>query len=174
MGNPRKRTLLHCKECGKEMQVRNDYVKCHSGICMSCQKKGNSCARKHGAYKTRLYHIWVGLSHRRYKSYDPEVCEEWKKSFPAFEKWAHENGYSDNLTIDRIDNKKGYSPDNCQWIEPAENAAKDKRLFTREQKEKIFRDRKQSGLTQIEMAKLLGVSRNTIQRLEREVKNGCA
>lgn len=77
------------------------------------------------------------------------------------------------MTIDRIDNKKGYSPDNCQWIDLAENAAKDKRLFTPEQKAKIYSERKQCGLTQIEMAKRLGVSRNTVQRLEKEVKNGC-
>lgn len=46
------------------------------------------------------------------------VCDEWKNStsgFLEFYKWSMENGYSDNLTIDRIDPLKDYSPDNCKW-----------------------------------------------------------
>lgn len=151
------------------MSIRNDYVFKHSGVCLSCQSKGNSFAKKHGGYKTRLYKIWLGLKHRRYENYNPKVCDEWK-DFSVFRELALSNGYSDNLTIDRIDNKGDYEPTNCQWITIEENAGKDKLLFTNEQGKELFLERKDLKITQREMAKKLGVSRNTIQRLEKRAK----
>lgn len=74
---------------------------------------------------TRLYNIWNGMigrctreSYPSYKNYGGKgirVCEEWINSFDAFREWALSHGYADNLTIDRIDSKADYSPDNCKW-----------------------------------------------------------
>ena len=161
---------MFCKTCGGEMHIRADYANKHTGVCMSCQKKGNKNATKHGDYKTRLYRIWLGLKHRKYGTYKPKVCEEWK-DFSRFKAWAESNGYSDSLTIDRIDNRGDYSPNNCRWITHEENSAKDKRIFTHSEKIALCEERPRLGLTQIEMAKMLGVSRNTIQRMERDIKN---
>jgi len=48
------------------------------------------------------------------------VCPEWG-DFAAFRAWALSAGYDDSLSIDRIDSDEGYSPENCEWVTPAEN-----------------------------------------------------
>lgn len=62
---------------------------------------------------------------REYKNYGGKgivVCDEWKNDFEAFRNWALNNGYSDTLSIDRIDNNKNYEPDNCKWSNKIEQA----------------------------------------------------
>ena len=156
---------LSCIKCGKIMMVRKDYIEKHSGVCVSCQKKGNKNALKHGDYKERLYKIWIGMFHRRYRI-NPTVCDEWH-SYEQFKLWSMQNGYSESMTIDRINPSGKYEPENCQWISFSLNCGKDKRIFTSGNGALVKSKRIEAGMTQVEYAKLLGVSRRTIQRAER-------
>lgn len=76
--------------------------------------------------KSRLYRIWRAMNFRchqpshpayeRYAGRGIAVCEEWRNDYVAFMNWAIAHGYNDRLTIDRRDNDRGYTPDNCHWI----------------------------------------------------------
>ena len=85
----------------------------------------------HGLRKTRLYGIWSNIKTRCYNVNDPHyerwgakgvvMCDQWRNDFKVFYDWAMSHGYSDELTIDRINNDGNYEPSNCRWVTLAEN-----------------------------------------------------
>lgn len=92
----------------------------------------------HGKSNTRLYSIWKHMRQRCYNSNKDSyinygargitICDEWLESFTSFETWALQNGYSDELTIDRIDVDGNYEPDNCRWTDLTTQAANTRKL----------------------------------------------
>ena len=130
------RYLCKC-DCGNTKVVQSKHLKagkidnCGCLTAARCLQTRISHGTAHGGCGTRLYNIWIGMRMRCENTADKRaywyygargitVCEEWSKNYMAFKEWALSNGYSDDLTIDRIDNDKGYSPDNCRWITLAE------------------------------------------------------
>jgi hypothetical protein len=125
-----------CKcECGNETVVSSGNLK--SGGVKSCGclvgeigkqtiKSAYMAITKHNKSKTRLYNIWTNMKQRcgnfknkdynRYGGRGIKVCPEWKNDFQAFYDWAMANGYKQDLQLDRIDNDKGYSPENSRWV----------------------------------------------------------
>ena len=90
--------------------------------CGCKAKRQNGDSLRHA----RLYSIYTGMLQR---CYDPltgsynyygekgiQVCDEWRNSWKLFSEWAFENGYKNNLSLDRIDATKNYEPSNCRWV----------------------------------------------------------
>lgn len=119
--------LCEC-QCEKHTQrvVLGKSLKNGTSKSCGCLKNELSSKRaKHNSVGTRLYRIWRNMKERcynpnntYYKNYGERgitICDEWRDNFVEFQKWAISNGYQDDLTIDRINNNKGYEPNNCQW-----------------------------------------------------------
>ena len=114
-------------DCGKTTYVCLFSLSSGKTKSCGCLKNDKTVQRntKHGKTHTRIYKEWMAMKERCYRPSHPffryyggkgiGVCEEWRNNFSAFYNWSMDNGYSDSLTIDRKENSKNYSPENCQW-----------------------------------------------------------
>ena len=124
--------IFECPYCGVLYKAQIFSVKVGESKSCGCLRALKNKSRKvHGLNKTRVHRIWTDMRNRcnnpnntgfsKYGALGIAVCKEWD-NFMSFKEWSDNNGYFDDLSIDRIDNDKGYSPDNCRWTTKAVQA----------------------------------------------------
>lgn len=132
--NYARKLLCRC-DCGNEVVVFASNLKRNHTTSCGCVKREIIKAGAHtvhGGCGSRLYNIWKGMRRRcqdtkavnyeRYGGRGISVCKEWDENYSNFREWSLKNGYDDDKSIDRIDNDKGYGPDNCKWSTVKEQA----------------------------------------------------
>ena len=161
---------VKCK-CGVIRTVRPSPLK--SGKSKGCGCEGNytktQFVKTHGKTNTRLYRIYRNMKERCYKESCKDflryggrgikICNEWLSDFQNFYDWSMSNGYTDELSIDRINNDENYSPDNCRWTDEVTQSN------NRRSNIKLTYDNK--TLTTTEWARILNVKADTLHNRKR-------
>jgi hypothetical protein len=136
-GTYRRYAVVVTCDCGNSRQHFLTVLKKGLSKSCGCYRKENAAAlinnrvHKHNLSKHPLYGIWRGMKCRCHNQNDARfidyggrgifVCDEWRAEFLPFYYWAMEHGWGQGKHIDRINNDKGYSPENCRFVIPATN-----------------------------------------------------
>lgn len=141
-GQTQRAILCKC-DCGNEKAIRLSHItrgRIRSCGCLAKPWKGES--------GTRIYKTWSAMKERvfsskfvhanRYVDRAISICQEWENDFFTFKNWALNNGYADNLQIDRINNDGNYEPSNCRFVTNKDNANNRENTFKVNYKGNIY------------------------------------
>lgn len=104
------------------------YIRRNGGTTSTKQRKAAQSVglsqKRHGMTGTRIHNLWISMRQRcnnskasNYQYYGGRgitICKEWNR-FENFRDWAYASGYTDTLSIDRINGDGNYEPSNCRW-----------------------------------------------------------
>ena len=172
--------LCQC-DCGNKTIVRSDYLKTgHTQSCGCIYKKYGGNVRA-----DRLYRLYRDIIQRTttlrkdnhnhtYIEKNVKICDEWRNDFNKFKEWALVNGYdysknANEQTIDRIDNDKGYNPENCRFVSRKENNKNESKkrgivCLSKEQQNEI-KELYKNGFSSRKLAQKYRVSKTTIMNI---------
>lgn len=179
----KKSTLImwHCIcDCCNEVDVRSQDLK--NGKTQSCGCLHKDIISTHGLSRNRLYQIWIDMrsrcNNKKLKCYHNyggrgiKVCEEWN-DYQNFYNWSINNGYKDELTIDRINVNGNYEPSNCKWatkIEQENNRRNNRYSTYKGERITISDFERVTGITRTYIVTRLN-SGKTFDEIEIEYKN---
>ena len=146
-GTKHKECVWECMcDCGNKTNVISSNLrKGHTKSCGCLNTERTKQANtKHGLYGTKIHSTYYNMKNRcynpnyyLYKHYGGKgitVCDEWlgENGLSNFYNWSLKNGYADDKSIDRIDNEKGYCPENCRWttMKQQQNNRTNNRIIT--------------------------------------------
>ena len=164
-GNKIRYAIFKCLECLQEVERQ-----------MSNGLKAKSCGNhQHGESNTKLYGVWRNMknrilnpNHKQYKDYGGRgitICPEWTNDYIVFRDWSLNNGYKEGLEIDRRDNDKDYSPENCRFVVRKENVRNKRNTITMKIVNEIRELWNTGNYTQKELVKIYKATSSSISKI---------
>lgn len=163
-----------CTKCGANHQlvycnISNDILKKGCSSCANSNrifqhkksKEENQLSRKYYAMKKRCYNK-DNIDYKNYGGRGIRMCDNWFNDRFSFIKWAQENEFQLDMEIDREDNNGDYTPDNCRWVTKTINNRNTRQVKLTEDIVREIRYGKYKHLSRIDISKIIGCSKSTI------------